>query len=210
MAFRASSAGYLVVDCDLNIRAANPSYEQATLHRGADMIGEFVFDVFPDNPDAPEAQSVRNLESSLVSVLRNAGPHRMRLQRYDVLGPYTGMFVKKTWLPVNSPIFDSDGHTIGILHHVEDVSHLVVATSLERLLSIPAGTATTEADHIADARRFAERARRDAVLRRQGADALFARSVRAVDRSARSMSAMGSRSLGPARQQINGFRRLGR
>ena len=98
-----------------SVSAANHPYELATLRRSADMTGEFMFDVFPDNPDAPEARSVENLARSLESVLRHAGKSRMGLQRYDVRDPDTGVFVTRTWLPVNSPIFDADGRVVAVL-----------------------------------------------------------------------------------------------
>jgi hypothetical protein len=39
----------------------------------------------------------------------------MGLQRYDVRDPDTGVFVTRTWLPVNSPIFDADGRVVAVL-----------------------------------------------------------------------------------------------
>lgn len=186
--FRASAAAYLVLDRDLRIRAANHPYELATLHRSADMIGEFMFDVFPDNPDAPEARSVDNLARSLESVLRHADKNRMGLQRYDVRDPYTEVFVTKTWLPVNSPIFDADGRVVAVLHHVEDVTRMVQTTSLERLLSKHPATALPGGDALAEFRDFAERVRRDADSRRRSADALVSRSSVAMDRAAHTLS----------------------
>ena len=198
MAFRASAAAYLVLDRDLRIRAANRSYEEATLHRSMDMIGEFMFDVFPDNPDTPQVRSVQNLECSLESVLRHGGQSRMGLQRYDVRDPSTGMFVSKTWLPVNSPILDADGNTVAILHHVEDVSHMLGATLLERLLRTHPGTALTEPGGVPDLpdledRLDVESIRWDAQLRRQRAGALSNRSAQAMERVARRISASGAR-----------------
>jgi PAS domain-containing protein len=193
MAFRASAAAYLVLDRDLHIRAANRSYEEATLHRSADMIGEFMFDVFPDNPDAPQVNSVGNLEYSLESVLRHGCQSRMGLQRYDVRDPSTGMFVNKTWLPVNSPILDADGNTVAILHHVEDVSHMIQATSLERLVSTP-GWANREAGDVAHVRDV-QRVRQDAQLRSQRAGALSNRSAEAIERAVRRISAYESGQL---------------
>ena len=186
LAFRASAAAYLVMDGDLYIRAANHAYEQATLHNSADMIGEFMFDVFPDNPDTPQARSVDHLERSLESVLRHGGQNRMALQRYDVRDPATGLFVNKTWLPVNTPIFDADGHTIAILHHVEDVSHLVLTTSLEHLLTLTAERATAEAQ-------AAERMRREADALQERGDALFIRTLHAAERAKRRITASQSR-----------------
>ena len=186
VAFRASAAPYLVMDPDLYIRAANHAYEQATLHPSADMIGEFMFDVFPDNPDTPQAHSVQHLERSLESVLRHGDQNRMALQRYDVRDPATGLFVNKTWLPVNTPIFDADGHTIAILHHVEDVSHLVLTTSLEHLLTLPAEPATAEAG-------AAERMCREADALQERGDALFIRTLHAAERAKHRITASLSR-----------------
>ena len=180
------------------IRAANRSYEEATLHHSTDMIGEFMFDVFPDNPDTPQARSVQNLERSLELVLRHGGQSRMGLQRYDVRDPSTGMFVSKTWLPVNSPIFDADGNTVAVLHHVEDVSHMLGATLLERLLGTHPGMALTEAGGVPDLRDLEDRLdvesiRWDAQLRRPRAGALSKRSAQAMERVARRISASGAR-----------------
>ena len=187
LAFRASAAAYLVMDGDLCIRAANHAYEEATLHNSAEMIGEFMFDVFPDNPDTPQARSVQHLERSLEWVLRHGGQNRMALQRYDVRDPATGRFVSKTWLPVNTPIFDPDGHAIAILHHVEDVSHLVLATSLEHLLSLPAAEAAP-AEVEAAARR-----RREADVLQQRGEAMMTRTVQAAERANRRITASQSR-----------------
>ncbi|WP_019134982.1 PAS domain-containing protein [Cellulomonas massiliensis] len=129
-AFRASAAPYLVLGGELRICAANVAYERATHHRSSDMLREFMFDVFPDNPATPEARSVERLAASFERALRRGEPDRMALQRYDVPAASYG-FVQKSWLPVNSPIRDADGRTIGILHHVEDVTRMVATTGLE-------------------------------------------------------------------------------
>lgn len=190
MAFRASAAAYLVLDCDLRIRAANHSYELATMHPCADMVGEFMFDVFPDNPETPLAHGVRNLEHSLEAVLRRKAGHRMGLQRYDVRDPSSGLFVDKTWLPVNSPVLDADGKTVAILHHVEDVSHLLLATSLELQVSRPEGTAAAEPAVVPDVSGLVERVRRDALSRQRSAGAMFTRSVEAMERAERRLVAL--------------------
>lgn len=189
LAFRVSTAAYLIMDCNLHIRAANRAYEEATLQRTADMVGEFMFDVFPDNPDVADANGVEHLEHSLEAVLRHGSQHRMGLQRYDVRDPVSGLFVSKCWLPVNSPIRDADGKTIAILHHVEDVSHLVVPTSLERLMTAAADDGAGEVvDPVAGVRR-------DATARRQHATVTLKQSQLAVERAARTVSTSESRSL---------------
>jgi hypothetical protein len=89
------------------------------------LVGQHVFEAFPDNPKAPEARSVANLSESLESVLRLGRQHRMAIQRYDVPAPErNGSFIRKVWRPINSPL--RDGPTVvGVLHHVEDVTAAV-------------------------------------------------------------------------------------
>ena len=135
MAFRASAAPYLLLDRDFRIRAVNHAYRTATLHDAVDITGEWMFDVFPDNPATPVARSVERLGSSFERVLSTGGPDRMELQRYDVRGADRD-FVEKTWLPRNLPVRDA-GRTVGILHHVEDVTQLLTTTALEHQLLPP-------------------------------------------------------------------------
>ena len=61
------------------------------------------------------------------------------MHRYDIPssdGPVA--FVRKFWIPVNTPLHDETGHLVGALHHVEDVT-----TTIESILdpgpSSPAG-----------------------------------------------------------------------
>jgi hypothetical protein len=134
VAFRASAVPYLILDTELRIWAANTAYLQATLQDGDLMRGEEIFDVFPDNPETPEAHASERLGRSLERALVSGAPDRMPLQRYDVRDPRTGAFVERSWLPVNRPIRDADGRTVGVLHHVEDVTHLLIRTALEHVL----------------------------------------------------------------------------
>ena len=140
LSFRASAAPYLLLDVDLQIRAANAAYQRATDHDVSAMVGEAMFDVFPDNPRTPEARGVQLLGESFERALRTGGADRMGLQRYDVIAGTGGGFVHKTWLPINSAIRDQDGQIIGLLHHVEDVTHLLTATALELDLLAPHGS----------------------------------------------------------------------
>lgn len=122
-AFRATQAPYLVLDRDLRIRAANPAYTKATLTTFEDLHGAYIFDAFPDNPATPEAESVSTLSASLQRVLRRSQRDYMNLQRYDVPDPGHDGFAKRVWSPVNTPL-RADGRTVGILHHVEDLTDL--------------------------------------------------------------------------------------
>lgn len=120
--FAASAAPYLILDRELRIRAVNEAYQRVTLQPAEALLGTAIFEAFPDNPNAPEAQSVANLSRSLEKVLQLGKRHWMAIQRYDVPAPgRDGSFVRKVWRPINSPL--RDGITVvGVLHHVEDVT----------------------------------------------------------------------------------------
>jgi hypothetical protein len=182
VAFRASSAPYLLLDVDLRIRAANAAYQDVTHHDISEMAGESMFDVFPDNPATPEARSVERLEASFERALVSGGTDRMGLQRYDVVaGP--GGFVPKSWLPVNTTVRDAEGRTVGILHHVEDVTRLVAATALEHhLLTAPGDTGLPPA---VGTHGWAEAVQRDTLERRTRALLLVRDAGQALQRTSR-------------------------
>jgi hypothetical protein len=187
LTFRGSAAPYLLVDTQLRIRAVNLAYLQATLHDGADIIGELMFDVFPDNPATPDARAVEHLGSSFEHALITGAPHRMGMQRYDVINPGTGGFVEKTWLPNNSPIRDADGRIVGVLHHVEDVTHLLVDTDLERGVIAP-GRWRGQGPMVG-MEALGEASRRDSSARRVRAKVLVEESRKAMERMVRRIEA---------------------
>ncbi|MGW5701630.1 ANTAR domain-containing protein [Amycolatopsis japonica] len=124
-AFQATAAPYLILDADLRIHAANTAYTKATLTTADDLVGNELFDAFPDNPAEPDADGVANLSGSLEQVLHRGERHAMGLQRYDVPAPADrGRFVRKVWAPVNAPLRDAEGRIAGLLHHVEDVTEV--------------------------------------------------------------------------------------
>lgn len=91
--------------------------------------GRPLFEVFPDNPDDPDATGASNLRASLDRVLATRGTDTMAVQRYDIRGP-DGTFETKYWSPKNVPVLSPSGEILYILHRVEDVTELVQATQL--------------------------------------------------------------------------------
>ncbi|GAA0449585.1 hypothetical protein GCM10010361_12050 [Streptomyces olivaceiscleroticus] len=121
--FETTAAPYVVLDTDLHIQGVNSAYLRATRRARDDLIGAFIFDAFPDNPEDATATGVRNLNSSLERVLRRGVPDEMGVQRYDIPdSDHPGRFRTKIWSPVNTPLIDADGSVIGALHHVEDIT----------------------------------------------------------------------------------------
>ncbi|HTK34253.1 MAG TPA: HWE histidine kinase domain-containing protein [Caulobacteraceae bacterium] len=125
--FESAPGAYLVLRPDLTIAAVNDAYLAATLTRREDMLGRGLFEVFPDNPDDPAADGVRNLSASLERVLRYRRPDAMAVQKYDIPKPASagGGFEERFWSPVNTPVLDEAGEVAWIIHRVEDVTGLV-------------------------------------------------------------------------------------
>jgi hypothetical protein len=123
--FHARWAPYLVVDLDLRIRAVNAAYAGVTGRSTRALVGERLFDAFPDNPAEPGADGVANLSTSLDRVFTNGKRHWMGVQRYDVPDVRDpSVFVYKVWAPLNSPI-RVRGETLAVLHHIQDVTHVL-------------------------------------------------------------------------------------
>jgi PAS domain S-box-containing protein len=115
----------MVAATDARLRATHTTREQT--------VGRSLFDVFPDNPDDPQATGASNLRASLERVLATRAPDTMAVQRYDVRGP-DGGFETKYWSPRNVPLLSPSGEIAYILHRVEDVTDLVQATELGETL----------------------------------------------------------------------------
>ena len=120
---------YLILSPELYIITASDAYLKASFKTRKGIQGRYVFDVFPDNPETPDADGVRNVKASLDQVLKTAQPHQMALQRYDVLRATTedGGFEEKIWNPVNTPVLDEEGHVSYIIHKVSDVTKILKA-----------------------------------------------------------------------------------
>lgn len=119
---------YLVLDPALRIVAASDAYLQARLTGRAGIVGRHLFEVFPDNPDDPSADAIRNTRASLKRVLQEHVVDAMGVQRHDVRRPESegGGFALRYWSPVNSPVLNPDGSLAYILHQVENVTEFVL------------------------------------------------------------------------------------
>ncbi len=125
--FESAPGSYLVLTPALTIVAVSDAYLNATMTRREDILGRGLFEVFPDNPDDPNASGVQNLKASLDRVLQNRVPDGMPVQKYDIRRPESegGGFEERYWSPINSPVFGKDQQIRYIIHRVEDVTEFV-------------------------------------------------------------------------------------
>ncbi|MGH2721601.1 MAG: ATP-binding protein [Actinomycetota bacterium] len=125
--FERAPGSYLVLAPDLTIVAVSDAYLAATMTRREEISGRGLFDVFPDNPDDPEATGVNRLRASLDRVRRHRVPDAMAVQKYDIRRPEAegGAFEERFWSPLNTPVLADDGRLRYIIHRVEDVTEFV-------------------------------------------------------------------------------------
>lgn len=126
--FAATPSPYLVLAADLVIVDVNTAYLRATRRTWDDLVGQHVFDAFPDNPADPNADWVHNVEASFGRVLAAGRADVLAMQRYDIpVVARPGMFEERWWSTVNTPVLDPDGRVAWIIHRVEDVTAFVRA-----------------------------------------------------------------------------------
>lgn len=124
--FAATPSPYLVLGPDLVIVDVNRAYLEVTGWTRDDLLGQYIFEAFPDNPDDPDADGVRNLKASLHRVLATRRPDTMALQKYDIpVRGRPGVFEQRWWSPVNTPVLGADRQVAWIIHRVEDVTAFV-------------------------------------------------------------------------------------
>lgn len=125
--FESAPGLMLVLDPQLHIVAMSDAYAVATMTQREEILGKYIFDVFPDNPDDSDADGVSNLHASLNRVLQYNKPDAMAIQRYDIRRPESegGGFEVRYWSPLNTPIMNDNGSIRYIIHRVKDATEFV-------------------------------------------------------------------------------------
>ncbi len=124
--FESTPGSYLVLNPEFKIVAVSDAYLRATMTEREKILDRHLFDVFPDNPNDPDATGVGNLRASLNRVLMNKTPDTMAVQKYDIRRPGPGgEFEERFWSPINSPVLNNNKDLIYIIHRVEDVTEFI-------------------------------------------------------------------------------------
>lgn len=123
--FESAPGCYLVLTPhDYRIVAVSDAYLEATMTTRAQLSGQYLFDVFPDDPAEPDADGVEQLRASLERVRYSGLGDVMAVQRFPIRRPEAGGdgFEERFWSTVNSPVAGPDGRLAYIIHRVEDVT----------------------------------------------------------------------------------------
>ncbi|MFG2330815.1 PP2C family protein-serine/threonine phosphatase [Streptomyces sp. NPDC048604] len=126
--FRALPGMVALLTPELVYADANEEFLRMSGRTREQVVGRYLFDVFPDNPGDPAASGARNLAASLHRVLETGERDAMALQRYDVQMPgRPGEWDERYWSPVNAPVLGPDGRVVLLVHRVEEVTELIRA-----------------------------------------------------------------------------------
>jgi two-component system, sensor histidine kinase len=125
--FESSPASFLILlpDADFTIAAVTEDYLRDTLTERENIVGRPIFDVFPDNPAAPESHSTRLLAASFQRVIATKSVDTMALIRYDLPKPDGTGFEERYWRPVNKAALSPEGEILYIIHRAQDVTDFV-------------------------------------------------------------------------------------
>jgi len=112
---------YVLLDRELRYVAANRAYLALTSSRPDELVGRYVFDVFPDDGNSAM------LRQSFARVLERREADTIALMRYDVtrtLVDGTRAKEERFWSTTQVPLLDENGEVEHILQHVVDVTDL--------------------------------------------------------------------------------------
>ncbi|MEU9111502.1 SpoIIE family protein phosphatase [Streptomyces sp. NPDC048483] len=130
--FRALPGGAVLLTPELVILDVNEAHLRLSGRPRSVQIGRYLFDVFPGNPDDPDASGARGLEASLRRAIATRAPDAMPLHRYDVEAPgRPGVYEERYWTTVNAPVLGPDGEVTLLVHRVEEVTELIRARRAE-------------------------------------------------------------------------------
>jgi PAS domain S-box-containing protein len=124
--FDLSPNPYMLLDRQLRYVAANAAYERATGTSVEALVGRFIFDAFPNDPDDPANESARLLRDSLERVIATRAADVIALIPYRVPEIVDGaeVLTERFWSATHTPVLDEKGEVAFILQHTVDVTEL--------------------------------------------------------------------------------------
>ncbi|SDM45542.1 Serine phosphatase RsbU, regulator of sigma subunit [Streptomyces sp. cf386] len=126
MVFQALPGMVALLTPELIYADANEDFQRLSGRTREQLVGRYIFDVFPDNPNDPAATGMSDVRASMLRVVATGERDTMALQRYDVEDPMLpGQWEERYWSPINAPVHGPDGQVEFVLHRVEEVTELI-------------------------------------------------------------------------------------
>ncbi|HSX96620.1 MAG TPA: SpoIIE family protein phosphatase [Streptomyces sp.] len=126
--FRALPGMVALLTPDLVYVDANDDFLRLAGRSREQLLGRYIFDVFPENPNEPAAAGMRETRESMLRAVLTGERDTMALLRYDIEdAQHPGSWQEHYWSPVNAPVLGPDGKVALIVHRVEEVTELIRA-----------------------------------------------------------------------------------
>lgn len=126
------STAYLVMSADLVIVEANGAYLRLLQRTRAELVGRPVFEAFPPEPGALDADGRNPLQVSFERVRDTGVADVMPLLEYGVRDAEGGEVEQRFWSLVHSAVLGVDGRPALVLQRVEDVTQYAREREQER------------------------------------------------------------------------------
>ena len=109
------------------ILAVTNAYLRATRTRRGEIMGQALFELFPNNPVASATTAMRNTRASLERAIKLRIPDAMAVQRLNIHRPEGegGGFEEQYWSSLTTPVIDTHGEIAYLIHRIEDVTEFV-------------------------------------------------------------------------------------
>lgn len=116
--FQALPSPYMVLDTELRYVAANEAYAKATNKPVSELLGQKIFDLFPN-----EGESGRRLRDSFMRVIESGKPDTLTHIHYAI--PRSdGRLEDRYWTAVHFPLFNEDGYVAHVVQNTVDMTDL--------------------------------------------------------------------------------------
>ncbi len=117
--FEALPSPHMLLDRDLRYVAVNAAYEAVTMRKRAELVGQNLFDLFPN-----EGDSGRRLRSSLERVFDTGESDTLAYIPYDIPRPEAlgGGMEQRYWTAVHVPVRDDSGAVAFVMQNTVDVT----------------------------------------------------------------------------------------
>ncbi|ALO05796.1 Magnesium or manganese-dependent protein phosphatase [Streptomyces venezuelae] len=126
--FQAMPGMVALLTPDLVYVDVNEDFARLAGRSRAQLVGRYIFDAFPENPNDPAAAGMRETEASMLRVVATGERDTMALLRYDIEDSQRpGHWQEHFWSPVNAPVPGPDGQVEMIVHRVEEITPLIQA-----------------------------------------------------------------------------------
>ncbi|MEV0219112.1 SpoIIE family protein phosphatase [Streptomyces sp. NPDC050704] len=126
--FRALPGMVALLTPDLVYADANEDFLRLAGRTREQLLGRYIFDVFPENPGDAAAAGMRETRESMLRVVAGGERDTMAVLRYDIEDPQRpGHWQEHFWSPVNAPVHGPDGKVELVVHRVEEVTELIRA-----------------------------------------------------------------------------------